>query len=71
MRPEKKTTKDFYRHSETGQLTVIEKRPDGVIVGSCPAQEPLKDLDSYQCKADNNIWICDQSDKLILWEPGA
>ena len=29
-------SKDFYRHTETGEIFVIEKRGDA-IVGSCPA----------------------------------
>ncbi len=60
------TTKAFYRHTETGDILVIERRWDGVLISSCPASKPLKDLDSYECKPDNNLWIQDNSDKLIL-----
>ena len=66
MRREKQTTKDFYRHSETGEILVIERRWDGVILGSCPATEPLKDVGSYRCSLDANMWIAENSDKLVL-----
>ena len=61
-----KTSKAFYRHSETGQILVVEKRWVGVLPGSCPASEPLKDVDIYECKPDNNLWLMENSDKLIL-----
>ncbi|TKJ34626.1 MAG: hypothetical protein CEE38_17290 [Planctomycetes bacterium B3_Pla] len=66
MRREKQTTKAFYKHSETDQVLVIERRCDGAIVGSCPATEPLKNLDSYQCSLDANLWIQESSDRLEL-----
>ena len=62
----KQITKAFYQHKETGQIVVIEKRSDGAIVGSCPATEPLKDLGSYECKSDNNLWVQENGDRLIL-----
>ena len=66
MRRDKKTSKDFYKHSESNEIFVIERRWDGTILGSCPAMEPLKDLDAYKCKTDNNLWLAEISDKLIL-----
>ena len=71
MKKSKQTSKDFYQHTETGQVLVIERRPDGAILGSCPASEPLKDLDSYECKPDNNVWVQENSHKLILYEARA
>jgi len=68
MKYKNKTTKAFYRHAETGEIVCIERRWDGMILGSCPASEPLRDLDSYICKPDNNVWIQENSDKLILIE---
>lgn len=68
MRREKQTSKAFYRYTETGQIFVIERKADRAILGSCPAIEPLKELDSYDCKPDNNLWIQENSDKLILYE---
>ncbi len=35
MRHEKQTSKDFYKHSETGEIFCIERRWDGVLIGSC------------------------------------
>ena len=55
----------FYKHSETGEIVVLEKRADGTILGSCPASEPLKELDAYECKPDNNLWLAEISDRLI------
>ncbi|MFC1635217.1 hypothetical protein ACFL5Z_10275 [Planctomycetota bacterium] len=62
----RQTSKHFYRHSESGRIVVMEKRLDGVILGSCSAPEPLRDLDSYECKPDNNLWVMENSDRLIL-----
>jgi hypothetical protein len=61
-----KTAKAFHKHDETGQITVVERRHDGVILGSCPAREPLKPLDSYVCTDKNNVWLAEVSDKLML-----
>ncbi len=33
MRREKQTSKDFYKHSETGEIFCIENRWDGVLIG--------------------------------------
>ena len=60
------TSKDFYRDTETGQIYVIERRWDGTILGSCAATEPLKDLDAYECTNENNLWIQDINDRLIM-----
>ena len=68
MRLEQQKTKDYYKHIETGEIVVLEKRADGIILSSCPATEPLRDLDSYECKPDNNLWIQENSEKLILYE---
>ncbi|MHC4331941.1 MAG: hypothetical protein ACYSWW_27900 [Planctomycetota bacterium] len=65
MRREKKISRAFYKHTESGQILVIEQRWDGAILGSCPAKEPLKDLDSYQCTDRNNIWVAENSNKLV------
>jgi len=54
MKPENQTSKYFYQHSETGEIFVIERRWDGVLLGSYgPLSEPLKGPDDYDCKADN------------------
>ena len=68
MRHEKKTIRDVYRHSETGEIIILEKHADGTILGSCPAKKLLKDLDTYKCKSDRNIWLAEISDKLMLYE---
>jgi len=68
MSKKKRTIRDFYRHSDTGEIFVIERRWDGTILGSRPAPEPLKDINSYKCKPDNNVWIQENSDKLILYK---
>ncbi|HUW21023.1 MAG TPA: hypothetical protein VMW16_17120 [Sedimentisphaerales bacterium] len=51
---------------ETGEIFVIERRRDGVILGSCKTSEPLKDLDAYECPTENNLWLQEQSNKLML-----
>ena len=55
MGREKQTSKDFYRDSETGDIFCIEKRWDGVLLGSCGPlpEDNLKDLDEYECT--NNV----------------
>jgi hypothetical protein len=70
VKKSKGTSKDFYQHTETGQVLVIERRVDGTILGSCTASEPLKELDSYECKPDNNLRVQENSHKLILYEAG-
>lgn len=70
VQKKKRTTKDFYHHIDTGAILVMERRADGVIVGSCPASEPPKDVDGYECKPDNNLWVQENSHKLILYEAG-
>ena len=70
MKRSKETTRAFYKHAESGQILVIERRVDGTILGSCPATEPLRDVGSYECKADNNLWVQENSDRLLLYEPG-
>ena len=63
---ERQTYRAFYQHKESGQILVIEKRAhDGDIVGSCPATEPLRDLDSYEYKPDNNVWVQENSGKWV------
>ena len=68
MRHEEQTEKAFYVHAETSEILVIERRWDGVIIGSCPATEPFRDADSYDCTPDNNVWLAEQSDKLLLMD---
>lgn len=70
MKKSKGTSRAFYQHTETGQILVIEQRADGAILGSCPASEPLREAGSYECKADNNLWVLENSGKLELFEPG-
>jgi len=71
MKREKQTSRAFYRHSDTGQIVVIEQRSDGAIVASCPATEPLRELEFYQCKADNNLWVMENNNRLVLIGPEA
>jgi len=68
MRREKKTSKDFCRDSETDDIFCIEKRSDGVFLGSCGPlpEDNLKDLDEYECTNKNNLWIQDISDRLMM-----
>ena len=63
---EQQTTRAFYRHAESGQVIVVERRWDGTILGNCLATVPLKDLADYELSSDNNAWIESQNDKLIL-----
>ena len=59
-----------YQRTEADQILLIEQRADGTILGSCPAAEPLRDAGSYECKPDNNLWVQENSPKLILYEAG-
>jgi len=70
VRKSKGTSKDIYQHTETGQVLVIERWSDGAVLGSCPASEPLRDVGSYECKPDNNVWVQENSHKLVLYEAG-
>lgn len=62
------TDKDFYRHSETGEIFAVERTWDGEIVGSAGplAEDALRSLDDYEYKPDRNDWLKDNNDKLIL-----
>lgn len=44
----------------------LKELEDGAILGSCRATEPLRDVDSYKCTPDNNVWLAENSDKLVL-----
>ncbi len=70
MKRSKETTSAFYRHADSGQILVIERRADGAILGTCPASEPLRDVGSYKCNPDNNLWVQENSHKLTLYEAG-
>jgi len=63
-----KTSKDFYRHSETGEVFAIARTWDGTLVGSYGplSENDLRDLDSYEYTPDRNDWLKDANDKLIL-----
>lgn len=65
--PEQRTSKDFYRHAETGEIYAIESLWSGGTVGIAgPLTEPLQDLDEYEYTAGRNDWLKENSDKLIL-----
>jgi hypothetical protein len=67
MKPENQTSKYFYRHSETGEIFIIERRWDGVLIGSCsPLSEPLKRWYEYEITHKNNLWIQENRDRLML-----
>ena len=67
MKPEKQTSKDFYRHSETGEIFIIERRWDGVLIGSCgPLSEPLKRWYEYEITNKNNLYIQENSYRLRM-----
>lgn len=68
MSNKKQTSRDFYKHSGTGEIYAIETAWDGTVVGSCGplAQDHPKDLDSYEYTPERNSWLKDANDKLIL-----
>jgi len=67
MKPENQTSKYFYRHSETGEIFIIERRWDGVLIGSCgPLSEPLKRRYEYEITPKNNLWIQENIYRLML-----
>ena len=63
-----KTSRNFYRHSKTGEVFAIARQWDGTLVGSCGplTENDLRDLDSYEYTPQRNNWLKDASDKLIL-----
>ena len=65
-----KTSKDFYRHSDTGEIFAIERRWDGAMLRSCGPlkEESLRALESYDYTDKLNLWLQEVSDKLILFE---
>lgn len=64
------TTKNFYRHSDTGEIYAVEVRWNGEVVGSCGplAENDLKDLNSYEYTSDKNEWLQEVNAKLLLME---
>lgn len=65
---EDQTSKNFYKHSETGEVYAIEMLWRGGIVASAgPLDEnDLKDLDSYEYTADRNDWLNENNNGMIL-----
>ena len=64
---DQRTSKDFFEHSETGEIYAIESLWSGGVVGSAgPLTEPLKDPDEYEYTAERNDWLQEQSEKMIL-----
>ena len=68
MRHEKEITKEFYRDPETGEIFCIEKRWDGVLLGSFGplVEDNLKAPEDYICTDENNLWIQGISNRLVL-----
>jgi len=66
-----KTIKHFRLHIETCDVYAIEQRADASLVGSCGplAEDDLKDLDSYDYSDEQNKWVQENIDRLILWFP--
>ncbi len=64
---EQPTSKNFHRHSDTGEIYAIENLCSGGIVGSVgPLSEPLKKPNEYEYNTELNDWITSESGKLIL-----
>jgi len=66
-----KTIKHFRLHIETCDVYAIEQHADASLVGSCGplAEDDLKDLDSYDYSDEQNKWVQENIDRLILWFP--
>jgi membrane protein involved in colicin uptake len=66
-----KTIKHFRLHIETGDIYAIEQRADASLVGSCGplVEKNLKDLNSYGYSDEQNNWVQENIDRLILWFP--
>ena len=64
------TTKNFYRHRDTGEIYAVEIQWNGEVVGSCgPLPEnDLKDLNRYEYTSDKNEWLQEVNAKLLLME---
>ncbi len=66
-RHEKETSRDFYKHEETGDIFIIEYNWDGTIVGSCgPLLKPFSRREDYVITDEKNIWIRENSYKLTI-----
>ena len=64
----KLTTKQFFQHTGTGDIFVIEMTWSRIVVGSygpVPADD-LKHPDSYVCTTEINAWLEIQKDMLIM-----
>ena len=66
-----KKIKHFRLHLETCDIYAIEQWSDGRLVGSCGplAEDDLKDLNSYGYSDEQNNWVQENIDRLILWFP--
>ena len=66
-----KTIKHFRLHVKTCDIYAIKQWSDGRLVGSCGplAEDDLKDLDSYDYSDEQNDWVQENIDRLILWFP--
>jgi tetratricopeptide (TPR) repeat protein len=66
-----KTIKHFRLHVETCDIYAIEQWSDGRLVGSCGplTEDDLKDLNSYGYSDEQNNWVQENIDRLILWFP--
>jgi len=66
-----KTIKHFRLHIETCDIYAIEQWSDGRLVGSCGplAEDDLKDLNSYGYSDEQNNWVQENINRLILWFP--
>jgi len=62
------TTKLFYKHTDNGEIYVVETTLNRIVVGSygpLPADD-LKPPDSYDCTTELNAWLETQKDKFIM-----
>ena len=66
-----KTIKHFRLHINTCDIYAIEQWSDGRLVGSCGplAEDDLKDLNSYDYSDEQNDWVQENINRLILWFP--
>ena len=64
------TSKDFYKHSETGEIYAIEMLWSSSIVASAgPLDETdLKYLNSYEYTPDRNDWLNENNNEMILMD---
>ncbi|MHC4110788.1 MAG: hypothetical protein ACYSUY_06920 [Planctomycetota bacterium] len=68
MTDDTQTNKQFYQHTGTGEIFVVEMTWNRSVVGSYGPvpMDDLKPPDSYVCTTELNAWLETQKDVFIM-----